>query len=158
MIDFEIVEKLIESDHTLQSHTLDVVLDKTQAEQRGEWYASYYQKWNSENKHPFLEVVNGTETQNIGQETVCAVSDEETGSDGIVDCFHNMILTDVHEHFEKIGNSFKKDFRVTIGLAGYVSNYSHCWNQKSWTLRIDHSYNDNTKAPCNVRSETIANR
>ena len=110
MTHFEVLEKLVESDHTPLSLTLEVVLDKPRTEQRRGRDVPYYYKWNPGNKQAFLEAFNATVTQNFYQEILCAVADGKTKSDGIIDLFYDMILTGIQDNFRKIGNNFKKDF------------------------------------------------
>ena len=105
----------VETDHTPLSLTLEVVLDKPRTEQRRErdvpyYYVPYYYKWDPGNKQAFLEAFNATVTQNFYQTILCAVADEKTKSDGIIDLFHDMILTGIQDNFREIGNNFKKDF------------------------------------------------
>ena len=154
MTHFEVLEKLVESDHTPLSLTLEVVLDKPRTEQRRERDVPYYYKWNPGNKQAFLEAFNATVTQNFYQEILCAVADGKTKSDGIIDLFYDMILT-YRTISRKSETTSRKISRVTIGLMTNVSSKNRCWNQTSWAPRIDRSYNDNTKVPYNVRSETI---
>ena len=62
---FKVLEKLVESDHTPLTVTLNIKLAKQRANQNTKYDVPFSYIWNPDNKQTFLESVNATVTQGI---------------------------------------------------------------------------------------------
>ena len=107
---FKVLEKLVESDHTPLTVTLNIKLAKQRANQNAKYDVPFRYVWNPDNKQMFLESVNATVTQGIYHEILCEVADQNAKSDNIVDLFYSMMLTAMRGKFKKIVNKLKIDF------------------------------------------------
>ena len=94
---FQVLEKLIESDHKPLSLTLNVELNKRHAIRDREYALSYCYKWNIYNDLTYLEAFNSTAAQKIYQEILCNIADDDSTSDKIVDLFYDMMMTGIRE-------------------------------------------------------------
>ena len=121
LTNFQVLEKLIESDHAPLSFTFNVILDKKCTLRNGEHGTAYRYKWNQNRKDIFLETLCSPAVQTIYEYILCEIADQRVKSEDIVNSFYDVMLMGIGQISGKWAMELAKTFLGISGLTKTVS-------------------------------------